>query len=222
MKALKFSQGERYGLLTVLQRAGHDKWGAVTWKCLCDCGNLTEVPGKFLRKGSIVSCGCRNASIRQQIGERKKTHGSSRTPLYHAWQAMFQRCYNHKVRYYYCYGGRGITVCDEWRNFKTFQDWATSHGYKQGLSIDRIDNDGPYAPENCRWATPKEQNANQRDRSDARYLTAFGKTQSLSKWRKETGINATRIWNRVFSYGWSPEKALTTPVIPRKPQLSRT
>jgi len=209
MKALKFSQGERYGLLTVLQRAGHDKWGAVTWKCLCDCGNLTEVSGTGLRKGSVVSCGCRKRIAKNNP---KYKHGLCRHPLHIVWQGMHQRCNDKNAINYVNYGGRGITVCPEWGDFQAFYDWAITNNYKKGLTIERINNDGPYAPWNCRWATRKEQSQNMRQRRNSRWITAFGKTQTLTEWGKEIGIRPSCLWLRIFQYHWPVERALTEPL----------
>jgi hypothetical protein len=121
---------------------------------------------------------------------------------------MMSRCYNPKTERYPRYGGRGITICDEWlHNFPAFRDWAFANGYEEGLTIDRIDVNGNYCPENCRWATTSDQMKNT---STNRYLTLNGETHTLSDWSRLTGIHATTISNRI-NRGWSLEKALTTP-----------
>jgi hypothetical protein len=123
---------------------------------------------------------------------------------------MRLRCYDEKNIAYNRYGGRGITICDEWKNdVKAFYDWAIANGYKNSLTIDRIDNDGNYCPENCRWATFKEQASNRRSNI---LVTHNGKTQTMKEWANEVGIPYKVVWARVQKLGWSAERALTDPV----------
>lgn len=130
--------------------------------------------------------------------------------LYYSWKHMKERCYNPTCRDYRHWGGRGITVCDAWKNdFLAFKEWALANGYKEGLTIDRIDNDGNYEPSNCRWATRAEQSNN---RSCLHYLTYQGETKTISEWSRITGIKITTLYMRLNTYGWSVEKALTTEV----------
>ena len=127
--------------------------------------------------------------------------------LYNSWKHMKERCYNPCCKHYRYWGGRGITVCDAWRiDFLAFKEWALANGYKKGLTIDRIDNDGNYEPSNCRWATKKEQSNNRRC---LRYLTYKGETKTISEWSRITGIKVTTLYMRVTAYGWSVERALT-------------
>lgn len=151
--------GQRFGRLTVIERAGQHK-GRSLWKCKCDCSKITVVSVSQLLRGRTKSCGClRN----ENISRIAKKHGMSHTRLYHIWIGMKKRCYDPNAQYFEIYGGRGITVCDEWlHDFMEFQRWALSHGYSDELSIDRIDNDKGYSPDNCRWATWHEQRMNQR------------------------------------------------------------
>lgn len=145
--------GRKFGRLTVKEfaRAGNNRQSI--WRCECDCGNFVEVSRNRLLSGHTKSCGC--------LG----THGGKGTRLYNIWRGMKQRCFNPNNRQYNDYGGRGITVCDEWKNdFPAFRDWALTHGYRDDLSIDRINNDSSYEPGNCRWTTAKVQSNNRRPR----------------------------------------------------------
>lgn len=154
-------RGQVFHWLTVLRENGRDKYNSVLWLCRCKCGNEVTVLGKNLRRGLTTSCGCYQ---RERTAEANTTHGMRRTRLYRVWANMLTRAGVHKgapEEVKRAYQDRGITICDEWLVFENFRDWAPSHGYKEGLQIDRIDNDKGYCPENCRWVTPKE-NANNR------------------------------------------------------------
>ncbi len=153
--------GQRFGRLVVVARAENDSHNKARWCCRCDCGKEIIARSNDLRSGNTQSCGCFQ---RSQTSSTNATHGGGGTRLYTIWKAMKARCYNLKAEKYKDYGGRGITICPEWKNdFSAFRDWALSSGYTDDLSIDRIDVDGNYEPLNCRWATAKEQRHNRRD-----------------------------------------------------------
>lgn len=196
--------GQRFGKLLVLEQHGRNSRKNVLWLCQCDCGNTHIVASPALLNGSTNSCGCLHKE-RQKAAVTK--HGKWDTALYKKWQGMKTRCFNKKAANYGDYGGRGITVCEEWKNdFQAFYEWAMASGYAPGLSIDRIDVNGNYCPENCRWATIEVQNNNQRK---SRKLTYNGKTQTIGQWAKETGINYQTIHKRIDIQHMSVEDALT-------------
>lgn len=193
--------GERFGRLTVLQRA-ESRTGHTMWDCVCDCGNHTTVYGTHLRRGNTRSCGCLNSD---ETRERSLTHGDTHDRLYQTWQNMKNRCYNPNVRSYIRYGARGIQVCEQWRNdFVAFKAWAIMSGYTEELTIDRIDPNGDYTPENCRWATVLEQANNTRTN---RYLEFQGEIHTMAEWSRILGIPYTTILTRLNREGKSVEEA---------------
>ena len=204
--------GMKFGRLTVLSRAENYVSASgctkAQWNCVCDCGNQIVVPTCNLTRGNSKSCGCYNL---EQIKARNITHNQKHTRLYGVWTNMKARCYNPNNINYKDYGARGIVLCDEWRDsFNAFSIWAYENGYdpfaKNGeCTIDRIDVDGNYCPENCRWANAKEQSNN---RTNTYYLTIDNITHSLSEWSDITGIRYHTIFARINKLGWEPKKAL--------------
>lgn len=201
----------KYGRLRVVHRTESVRTKSGTlitmWHCICDCGKETNVSTGNLRSGHTISCGCLGS--RATVGKRSITHNKSYCGLYSVWSGIKRRCYNPHEEGYHKYGGRGISMCDDWKNdFQSFYEWAIGHGYNKSLSIDRIDNNGNYCPENCRWTTAKEQSYNRRNTI---YLEFLGETKNLWEWEQETGIPASRIDDRLRK-GWSVARALTQPL----------
>ncbi len=197
--------GKRFGRLTVIRKDGH--LGEKTaWLCKCDCGNYKRISTDRLTTGKTQSCGClRNEMVRKAL----TTHGMRHTKIYKIWEAMKRRCNSPKCDHYILYGGRGIRYIPEWDRFVPFYKWALSAGYKEGLSIDRIDVNGNYEPENCRWIPLKQQAYN---KTTSHYLTLNGKTMTVTEWSKSTGIPTYDIFQRISKLHWSVKRALTEPV----------
>ena len=194
--------GQRFGRLLVVKRNENNKNGDAMWLCLCDCGNKIIVRGCDLRRGSTQSCKC----LQKELSANRLTkHGLTNTRLHRIWSGMLRRCYNKNDPNYPRYGGRGISICEDWKtNFKLFYDWAMSNGYSDELSIDRIDVNGNYEALNCRWANNKEQSNN---KNNNHLVTFNGKTQNVTQWCEELGLNRTRVYKRLKK-GWCVEKAL--------------
>jgi len=210
MSNVRDLKGQRFGRLLVLYDTGERKHRNVVWHCRCDCGNEVDIRGCSLTSGNTTSCGCYN---RERTAEAHTVHGMNRQgkihPVYHIWSTMIQRCENPNDKRYKDYGGRGIKVYKAWHDPAVFIDWALSHGWREGLTIDRIDNNGNYEPSNCRWVTRKEQARNKRSN---RLITFNGKTQCLADWSRETGITCGTLWQRIYRFHWPIERALTEPV----------
>lgn len=180
MKRLKNDlTGQRFGRLTVI--GVDDRKSRKTYfYCRCDCGNVKSVRSDSLTAGAIRSCGClKKEQDRKNLTANHK-HKMSHTRPYEIWQGMKGRCYNKHDARYHRYGGRGITVCDEWKNdFTAFYEWALANGYQDNLTIDRIDNDKGYSPDNCRWSDVKSQC---RNRSTNIKITIGNSTRTLTEW----------------------------------------
>jgi hypothetical protein len=202
--------GKTFGKLSVISEDGY--LGALlSFKCLCDCGKVATVRGTSLRSGNTTSCGCVH---KKMVGNLNRRHGLNASTEYSIWQNMITRCTNANSNCFYRYGGRGISVSNEWRNFEKF--YADMGKRPNGMTLDRIDNNGSYSKDNCRWATLGEQARNTRRTKLVEYN---GKTQCLKDWANEVGMAYNTLRKRFVLYNWSFEKALTTP--PRQYSLAR-
>lgn len=210
MSRFKDLKGRKIGRLTVIEHTGFtepNKHGRryALWYCKCDCGNYCEVSSANLGKGTN-SCGCLAKEHLAEMTKGNITHGMTGTHLYRCYHQMLNRCYKPKNDHYHMYGGRGIAVCEEWRNdFKAFRDWAFRNGYQEGLSLDRIDVNGNYKPSNCRWIAMKDQCHNKRQ---SRLYAFNGKVQDIAQWAKEYGLKYATLAGRL-NRGWDIETALT-------------
>lgn len=192
--------GQKFGRLTVIKKYGHNKSNAILWLCQCDCGNQVIVIGDHLRTGHTKSCGCYNLDMLRARAKHRKV----RTRPYKIWADIKTRCTNPKDKNYENYGKRGITMCDEWANdFTKFYEWAMANGYKDNLTIDRIDNNKGYYPDNCRWATYIEQNNNRRDNKKYLYNNQL---LTLAQIGRLCNINYATLLHRVHK-GLSMEEA---------------
>lgn len=204
--------GKKFGRLVVIKRVENhispDGSVFAQWLCECDCGNSVVVFSRNLRNGNTKSCGC---YFTEKLKKRLTKHGFRYSKLYYIWIAIKARCYNKKNIGYKNYGGRGIKVCDEWLDIENgstnFINWALKNGYKEGLTIDRIDVNGDYSPENCRWTSRKEQSNNKRNNH---YITINGEIKTLSQWFEIYKISKTQFYYRKRR-GMNEIEALTTP-----------
>lgn len=196
--------GQTFGFLTVLNRAesryeSGSKRGY--WKCQCKCGTIKELPTSNLTSGNTNSCGCYKHTEQfkknNSAAHIRHGHNNYNSPTYRTWQGMRQRCRSRQG-----YADRGITVDPRWDDFNAFL--ADMGERPEGCTLDRIDNDGPYCASNCRWASPKVQGNN---RSDNRMLTHDGRTQTVTQWAREFGVNQRAFYNRIFILGWDIERA---------------
>lgn len=180
--------GRQFGRWVVLHEAGRSNAGKVMWLCRCACGKKERVAGGDLRSGRTK--GCKPCSAR----DKATTHGETKTKLHYTWLRMKDRCYNRNSADYKHYGERGISVCAEWRDtYIAFRDWSLENGYVEGLEIDRIDNNGNYCPENCRWATRRQQTQNTRRNV---LIEINGDIKCRAEWARESGLNVNMIARR--------------------------
>ena len=200
--------GQRFGRLVVIGRADPpmDLRRKARWHCICDCGNETDALGDNLRRGKTASCGCLQKERARVVNT---IHGQTHSRLYSIWKNMQTRCANPHSTYYDNYGGRGISVCEEWHDFANFMQWAERTGYREDLTLDRIEANDGYNPVNCRWVTMREQNRNKRNNIN---ITYHGVTRCLADWAVTFGINISTLWERIFRSHWDIERAFTTPI----------
>lgn len=197
--------GKRFGKLVVVE-LDSIKDGESYWRCECDCGNDVIVSRGHLKSGITKSCGCMHKEV---MVKRNTTHGLTNTRLFKIWQGILNRCNNVHSKFYYRYGGRGIKVCDEWKdNFMSFYNWSMENGYKDDLTIDRIEVNGDYEPNNCQWTTRKEQ-----ARNTSRNIKILVDGQELTTWEieKEYNIPMDIVRERYYR-GWSGNRIVNTPV----------
>lgn len=197
--------GKCFGRIKVVHRVENDKHAKAQWLCMCSCGNSVVVTGSRLVSGKTQSCGCLQRELTSERNARTmKNYGLTREKLYHVWRTMRQRVSNPNSQRYRLYGLRGICVCDEWNEYSAFREWAVSSGYKEGLSIDRIDVNGNYCPENCRWTTQKVQCNNKRNN---RRISFRGDERTLSEWADILGMKQNTL-NARACRGWNEESIL--------------
>lgn len=205
--------GFRFGRLLVIDKIIENK--TTFCVCKCDCGNITKQKFSVIKRGDIKSCGCLGKEV---YSKGTPTHNLYYTRLHHIYFGMKDRCYRKTSPGYKNYGARGITISDEWlgeNGFVNFYNWANANGYKEDLSIDRIDNNKGYSPDNCRWATALEQQNNTRYNL---ILTYKGEKLTLSQAARKFNISTSTIWTRVKKYGKDLEIALQSPI---RHELSR-
>lgn len=194
--------GKRFGRLRAIEHKGRRADGREQYLCKCDCGREIVVIAKNLKNNNTKSCGClkRDSWLAANV-----THGKSKTKLYRVWASIKDRCYRSGCKNYHNYGGRGIAMCDEWKDsFQSFYEWATSNGYSPGLTIERMDVDGNYTPDNCCWITAHEQCQNKRN---TRRITLNGECHTFKEWAEITGVNYYTLFSR-YQAGKPPEEIL--------------
>lgn len=192
----------RFKLLVAIRSVGRNHLNRTVWECKCDCGNTVLVSDNALLRNNTRSCGCLKIKM---IGDSRRTHGRSRSPEYRNWCAMKERCYSESHKNHGLYGGRGIQVCDRWVN--SFENFLADMGKRPfpRATVERVDGNGNYSPENCVWATQEKQTHN---KSNNRILEYAGQARCLAEWAKDFGIPQGRLWKRL-KRGWPIAGALT-------------
>lgn len=194
--------GKHIGNLTVVERTASSKHGESRWVCKCTCGGSIVLSYRQIKNGRIDNCGCIPKP------HHNKTHGCSNTALYNHWKMMIYRCEKPSNRAYKYYGQRGIKVCEEWHDFLTFKKWADATKPDGDYTIDRLDNNKGYSPDNCRWANSKEQSNNRRSNREFEY---HGETHNLMEWSEILDFDYKRVHNRIYKLGWTFKRAVETP-----------
>lgn len=195
----------RFGSLVVKERLKMNSHREMEWLCVCDCGKEHITTSNRLTHGQTTCC---RECVKTKISVANTKHGTKPIELWHCYTNMKTRCYNEKYSLYHRYGGRGIKVCDEWLNsFEKFREWAFENGWSKDLTLDRIDNDGNYEPNNCKWSTIQEQSNN---RHTNRILTLNGVSDTMANWSRKLNIPYHIIQSRLYR-GWEEEKILSTP-----------
>lgn len=181
--------GNKYNRLKVVKFAFR-KGTNVYWQCKCECGTIKNLPGSRIKNGDIKSCGC----LRKEVTAKMATiHGKHGTPLYNTWKGMRGRCNSPNNGKYYAYGERGISICSEWEDFVKFEEWARSNGYREGLTIERIDVNGNYEPSNCEWIPAREQQYNKRNTV---IVEINGEKKHILEWARQYNIKKNTIYGR--------------------------
>lgn len=198
--------GMKFGRLFVLREFSNPKPGNYIWECQCECGNITRVNGKLLRNGTTSSCGCIQ---RERTKQANTKHGKRYSNLYGRWCNIKSRCLNPHNPSFRFYGERGISICEEWLNFDNFYNWAIDNGFKQNLTIDRINTNGNYEPFNCRWVNMEQQNNNRRSNHILEYK---GEKHTLTEWAKIIGVDFHLLSDRCKRKDLTTEQILFTPV----------
>lgn len=208
MKKIIDLTGKKIGRLKIIKEVERKNKYSRVWLCKCDCGNYKEVLQADLMNGNTKSCGCYQKEFLQKC---RTKHNKRHTKIYHIFAGIKRRCFNKNDKIYHYYGGRGITICDEWldkdKGFMNFYNWAMENGYRDGLTIDRIDVNGNYEPSNCRWVDMKVQSNNRRSN---KIIEINNEKHTLVEWRRINGVSSTTYYRRIKK-GMSVEKALTIP-----------
>lgn len=202
-------KGKKFNRVTVIEEAGQNKCGQIKWRCICECGKEFVTVGSYLLNGDTQSCGCLS---RENFIKRSSKHGLWKHPLFGIWQNIYTRCYNKNISAYKDYGGRGIIMCEEWKNdFKIFYDWAIKNGWQKGLEIDKDIRSKElgmeisiYSPETCQFVTSK---INSRNRRNNTLVTLGNKTASIAEFTEEYGLKRYTISQRL-KLGWSVKEAI--------------
>ena len=186
--------GQRFGRLTVIKYLG-SKDKQTCWLCMCDCGKEHITTSNHLRMGQAKSCGClQTENGTSQLRKFLTKHGGAGESLYPIWKGMRRRCYCENEKTYRWYGAKGISICEEWNDYSAFREWANANGYREGLSIDRINPRGNYEPQNCRWTTPTVQANN---RTNNIIVTYNGESKTVAEWATCLGVKYSTIYDRL-------------------------